>query len=52
MAKTWCVGGRHSSNTNNIVEYEKTNPKTHKIVTIIKGQCDICHCNKSQIFTK
>ena len=27
MTKTWCVGGRHMSNTNNIVEYEKVNPK-------------------------
>ena len=51
MTKTWCVGGRHMSNTNNIVEYEKVNPKTKKLVKIIKGSCSICGRNKSQIFT-
>ena len=52
MTKTWCVGGRHKSNTNNIVEYEKVNPRTKKLVKVIKGTCSICGCNKSQIFTK
>ena len=52
MTKTWCVGGKHYSNTNNIIEYEKVNPRTKKLVTIIKGQCDICRRNKSQIFSK
>ena len=52
MTKTWCVGGRHYSNTNNIVEYEKVNPKNKKLVKIIKGTCDICDRNKSQIFSK
>ena len=52
MTKTWCVGGRHKSNPNNIIEYEKFNPKTKKIVEIIKGTCSICGRNKSQIFTK
>ena len=52
MAKTWCVGGRHYSNTNNIVEYEKTNTKTRKIVKIISGTCSFCKRNKSQVFTK
>ena len=52
MTKTWCLGGRHYSNTNNITEYEKKNPKTKKLVKIIKGKCDICNRNKSQIFTK
>ena len=23
MTKTWCVGRKHYSNTNNIIEYEK-----------------------------
>ena len=23
MTKTWCVGGKHYSNTNNISQYEK-----------------------------
>ena len=48
MTKTWCVGGRHKSDTNNFVEFEKVNPKTK----IIKGTCKICGRNKSQIFTK
>ena len=52
MTKTWCVGGRHKSNTNNIIEYEKVIPKTKKSVKIIKGTCSICGRNKSQILTK
>ena len=52
MTKSYCLGGRHMSNTNNIVEYEKVNPKTKKLVKIMKGTCTICGHNKSQIFTK
>ena len=52
MTKTWCLGGRHYSNTNNISQYEKVNPRTKKLVKIIKGKSDICGCSKSQIFTK
>ena len=52
MTKTWCVGGRHKSDTNNTVEYEKVNPRTKKLVKIMKGTCSICGRNKSQIFTK
>ena len=52
MTKTWCVGGKHYSNTNNIIEYEKFDPKTKKLVKIIKGSCNIRSRNKSQIFTK
>ena len=52
MTKTYCLGGRHMSNTNNITQFEKVNPKTKKIVKIIKGSCSICSRNKSQIFTK
>ena len=52
MTKTYCLGGRHYSNTNNIVEYEKLNPKTKKLVKVVKGKCAICGRNKSQIFTK
>ena len=52
MTKTWCVGGKHYSNTSNITQYEKVNPRTKKLVKIIKGKCDICNRNKSQIFTK
>ena len=42
MTKTWCVGGRHYSNTNNITRYEKVNPKTKKLVKVIQGKYDIC----------
>ena len=36
MAKTWCVGGRHKSNPNNFIEFEKVNPRTKKLVKILK----------------
>ena len=52
MTKTYCLGGRHYSKTNNITQYEKRNPTTKKLVKVIKGNCDICGRNKSQIFTK
>ena len=52
MTKTWCVGGRHYSDTNNTTMYEKVNPRTEKLVKIIKGSCSICGRNKSQINTK
>ena len=52
MTNTYCFGGRHYSNTNNFVEYEKVNPRTKKLVEVIKGTCSICGRNKSQIFTK
>ena len=52
MTKTWCVGGRHYSDTKNITEYEKVNPRTRKLVKIIKGTCSVCGRAKSQIFTK
>ena len=52
MTKTWCVGGKHYSNTNNITQYEKVNPRTKKLFKIIKGTCSVCSRNKLQIFTK
>ena len=52
MTKTWCVGGRHYSDTINQNVNEKVNPKTKKLVKIIKGACSICGRNKSQIFTQ
>ena len=52
MTKIWCVGGKHYSNTNNIIEYEKRNPRTKKPVKIVKGSCSICRRNKSQTLTK
>ena len=51
MTKTYCLGVRQYSNTNKIIEYEKVNPETKKLVKIIKGKCAICNRNKSQIFT-
>ena len=52
MTKTYCLGGRHYSDTNNLSQYEKVHPKTKKLVKIMKGTCSICNRNKSQIFTK
>ena len=52
MTKTWCVGGKHYCNTNNKTQYENRNPKTTKLVKIIRGICSICGRNKSQNFTK
>ena len=49
--KTHCLGGRHYSNTNNITQYEKVNPRK-KLVKTLKGNCSICGRDKSQIFTK
>ena len=50
MTQSYCLGERHYSNTNNITKCEKTNPRTKKLVKIIKGTCSICGRNKSQIF--
>ena len=52
MTATYCIGGRHYSNTINQNVIEKVNPKTKKIVKVIKGQREICGRNKSQIFTR
>ena len=52
MTSTWYVGGKHYSNTNNITQYEKVNPRTMSLVKVIKGSCSVCGRNKSQIFTK
>ena len=49
MTKTWCVGGRHYSNTSSIIEYEKVNPKTKKLVKIVKSICSICGRFKSEV---
>ena len=50
MTNTWCVGGRHCSNTINQNIYEKANPKTKKVKKNIKGKCDNCGRNQYQIF--
>ena len=52
MTKTWCLGGRHYSNSNNITQYEKVDPKTKKLNKIIEKTCSVCSRNKSQIFAK
>ena len=50
--QTYCLGGRHYSNTNIIIEFKKINPKTLKLNKNINGTCSICGRNKSQTFTK
>ena len=50
MKQPHCLGGCHCSNAINITQYEKVNPKTKKLVKIIKGKCSICGRNKTQIF--
>ena len=50
--QTYCLGGRHYSNTINQKVIEKVNPKTGKRIQVIRGQCEICGRNKSQIFTR
>ena len=52
MTKTWCVGGKHYSNNENVIQYEKVNPRTKKLVKVIKAFFSVCGRNKSQIFTK
>ena len=32
MTKTWCVGRRQMSNTNNVIEFETLNTKTENLV--------------------
>ena len=49
--KVIVVGGRHFSGNINPQIIEKINPKTKKLIKIIKSKCDICGKNKSQIFT-
>ena len=50
--QSYCLGGRHFSQTVNENVYERVNPKTKKLVKIIIGTCSICGRNKLQIFTK
>ena len=52
MVKTWCVCGRHYSDTINQNIYEKVNPRTKKLVKIIKGKRSVCGRIKSQIYTE
>ena len=52
MTKTLYVGGRHYSNTVNQNVYQKLNPKTKKLVKIIKRTCSNCGRYESQLFPK
>ena len=52
MEQTYYLGRRHYSNTKNITQYEKVNPRTKKLGEIIKGSCSICGRNKSQNFLR
>ena len=50
--KTYCLGGRHYSQTVIKNTFEKVKPKTKNPFKKIKGTCSICGRNQSQIFTK
>ena len=49
--KTYCVGARHFSETLNEVRYYKINPRTKRVVLVIRGKCNICGRNKSRIYS-
>ena len=49
---SYCIGGRHFSNTINEIKTEKVNPKTNKLIVVIRGKRSICNRNKSKILTK
>ena len=36
------LGKHHCSNTNDLIEYKKVNPKNQKFVKFFKGNCIIC----------
>ena len=46
--QTYCVEGRHKSNTIDIVEYQKIKPKTKNVVKVRKGKSDNCGQSESQ----
>ena len=50
--QSYCLGGRHFSQTLNQNVYEKMNPRTKKLVRIIMGKCRTCGRAKCQNFTK
>ena len=47
--QTFRVRGRHYFSTIAIIEYEKVNPKTQKVIRVENGKCER---DESQIFTK
>ena len=49
MTLSWCVGAKKSQTLNQNV-FEKINPRTKKLVKILKGSCSICGRNESQFF--
>ena len=49
--QSYCLRGRLYSQTKNQNINEKVNPKTSKVVEIIKETCSVCGRNKSQIST-
>ena len=52
MTKTSRVDGKNHSETKNQKVYEEINPKTDKLVKVIKGTCSNWGRNKWQTFTK
>ena len=51
MTKTWCVGGRHDSESKNQNVFEKQTLRLKKLVKLMKTERDFCNRNKSQYFT-
>ena len=50
--QSYCLGGRHYSQTVIKNIFEKVNPRSKKLNKVINGSCSYCVRNKSQIFTK
>ena len=51
-SQSYSLGKPHYSQTVNQNVFEKLNPKSNKIVKVIKGTCNFCGREKSQFFTK
>ena len=49
QSDSYCVGGRHKSETTNIVGEIRNNKKTGKEVKLLVGQCMVCNRKKSMI---
>ena len=47
QSDSYCVGGRHTSATNNIVGDITINKKTGKEVKLLVGKCVICDRKKN-----
>ena len=46
---SYCVGGKHKSDTKNITGEITSNKKTGKQIKLLVGQCSICNRKKSMI---